>query len=240
MVGLILAALLCFGGVHLSLALAPVMLAWVVAATVVAHALVLTWQRLRPAKRVHAVLGIVVVACLAYILVALLFHISPDRVRAGFSETRQSHMLAQKFDERAFLVRPAWAMWKEHPWFGVGGWGFRYFLSMHTDPSRWDQLKDGYANVHNDPIQFLTEFGLVGAGLMGAIVAVLLTAAYRSGAWRRPVAFVPLLGALLVLAYSLMDLPFRCPAILYAWLAVLAATPGFVVSRHIPENMEHA
>ena len=85
-------------------------------------------------------------------------------------------------------------------------------------------------NVHNDPLQFLAEFGVVGGALLAAVVVILAVSVYRSGVWRRTFAPIPLMGLLTIFLYSLMDIPFRCPAILYAWLVVLAAMPAFMLS----------
>ena len=234
---LIAVALLNLAGASLALALVPMILVWLVAVVAAAYACRLAWQRLRPVGRLHMVVGAVAVLSLAYLLVAALYRIWPERVYDRLWELRASHLFAKKFDERAFLVTPAWAIWKDHPWFGVGGWGFRNFLGLYVDRSQWRLLAEpGQANVHNDPLQFLMEFGVVGAGLMAAVVVVLAAAVWRSRAWQKPLVRVPLLGALIVYVYSLMDLPFRCPAVVYAWLSVLAAMPGFMVCRRNKEE----
>jgi len=66
---------------------------------------------------------------------------------------------------RLMVVTAALEIWRDSPWFGVGGWGFRYLASSHL-PERAVEKTAGLANVHNDPVQFLLEFGLVGSGLM--------------------------------------------------------------------------
>ena len=144
---------------------------------------------------------------------------------------RHPDNLGRAITSRLFLLGPAVAVWREAPWFGVGGWGFRYLAGLHTDPAGWEILAvEGMGNVHNDPLQFLAEFGVVGGSLLAAVVIILVVSVYRSGVWRRTFARIPLLGLVTIFLYSLMDLPFRCPAVLYAWLVVIAAMPGFMLS----------
>ena len=76
--------------------------------------------------------------------------------------------------------------------------------------------------MHNDPLQFLAEFGVVGSLLLLAAVVALAWPVFRQRLVERPARLFALLGLALVLVHSLVDLPFRCPAILFAWTAVLA------------------
>ena len=70
-------------------------------------------------------------------------------------------------------------------------------------------------------MQFLCEFGAVGFGLMLAATLALAWPLLRQ--FRRQLApglALAGVGMLAVLGHSLIDLPFRSPGILYAWLAV--------------------
>jgi O-antigen ligase len=99
---------------------------------------------------------------------------------------------------------------------------------MHMDPAEWHRLDVGRANVHNDPMQFLAEFGAIGAALMAAVVGVLLAPWRRLVAVRNPVMIMSLLGIIVTSVHSLVDLPFRCPTVMYHWLVVLAVMPAVV------------
>jgi O-antigen ligase len=227
---LALASLLCLAGSSLSLALAPLILVWALAGLFTAYALVLAWQRLGGLQRLHLILGVALVVGVGYVLMAMIYHESAARIHSELWELREPHVLARKIGERVFLYRPALRIFLDHPWFGVGGWGFRYFLGIYVKASDWVRLDGGYANVHNDLLQFLAEFGLAGTGMIAVAFMALLVTLVRSRVWRNPLAVPPLLGAFVVSCYSMMDLPFRCPAILYAWTALLAGLPAVVVS----------
>ena len=104
--------------------------------------------------------------------------------------------------------------------------------------------------MHNDFLQFLAEHGLVGFGLLVAMVVMLLSpivrtwrklvtaAAFSKGAKRppRPIAIFALpastfciLAALAAtLLHSLADCPLRSPAVLALFFVALAAAEGFM------------
>ena len=77
------------------------------------------------------------------------------------------------------------------------------------------------ANVHNDPMQFLAEAGIVGFGVIIAILVVVIRPAVGGYFWRKPALLFSSFGLLCVAVQSLIDLPFRSPAVLYCWLAIL-------------------
>ncbi len=149
--------------------------------------------------------------------------------------------------DRAFLKDAAIDIWKDYPWTGVGSWGFRRYVGLYADKSEWKLLESkGKANVHNDPVQFLCEHGMIGAGIMLALTVSLfvsliirLTQMTREVepvagirlSWMKslsPVVVLSLAGLIAVLVHSTIDLPFRSAAIIYTWFFVLACLPGFV------------
>ena len=127
--------------------------------------------------------------------------------------------------------RFAWAaiaIWREQPWFGAGGWGYKYLVASHVPETQWPLLeKRGWANVHVDFLQFLAEFGVVGMGLLLAALGVMVRDLFAARRCRHN-AFCAMGGASLAVTvvFSLVDIPFRCPAILYTWVALLAAMPA--------------
>ena len=227
----LLAGVLCLLGATLSLSLAAIGMCWLLAGIVAVYAFGLAWKGLRPVGRVNAIATTLAILCLGGFLAVAVAQGSRDAVQEELIGLRHPDKLGGAITARLFLLGPAVAVWREAPWFGVGGWGFRYLAGLHTDPAGWEVLElEGMGNVHNDPLQFLAEFGVIGGSLLAAVVIILAVSVCRSGVWRRTFAPIPLLGLVTIFLYSLMDIPFRCPAVLYAWLVVIAAMPGFMLS----------
>jgi len=148
----------------------------------------------------------------------------------------------------------AWSIWKDYPWFGVGGWGYRHYVGLYLNDVQRAQIQAGAANVGCDPLQFLAEHGAVGAGLMLGALAVLLFPIGRRlwfahttpvGGWTgerwlllriSPLTVMLLAGIGVILASGLVDLPFRSPAVLVLWTIALACAPAFLPAR--PAVME--
>lgn len=114
---------------------------------------------------------------------------------------------------------------REYPVFGAGGWSYRWMFYFYTPEEQWREWSAvGMANVHCDPVQFLTEFGVFGASLLGAVCIVLGVRAVKDISDLELPAWL-LAGLLLIFLHSLIDLPFRCPAILLEWAVLFAAVP---------------
>jgi O-antigen ligase len=197
------------------------------------YGLVVAWPRLEPPTRLHVVIGCLGGVCLGLFIIDVLGQRALAR-----KVDRLVHLdVNRELAERGFQARAALRIWLEQPWFGVGGWGYRYLLESHIEPEyryHLDYGSIGKANVHNDPLQFLAEFGLVGAGLLAALVLTLLRPLCRRGLWHQPLVLFALIGLGLTFAHSLIDLPFRCPAIIWLWVTVLAALPFALTSRAEP------
>ncbi|MFM7817576.1 MAG: O-antigen ligase family protein [Verrucomicrobiota bacterium] len=65
---------------------------------------------------------------------------------------------------RGVLWGPAWAMWKDHVWMGVGPGQFDVRFPQYRGPR--NQTFPGW--VHNDYLNLLVDYGVVGAGLAAA------------------------------------------------------------------------
>lgn len=146
------------------------------------------------------------------------------------------------------MKRIATEIWYENMIFGCGGWGFRHFAPPRLPKKRLPIV--GGANVHNDYLQFLTEHGIVGFGLLVAAVVMLFWPVGR--AWgglvkrtrfmkkkdlpAKPVAifilpaptFCMLVAEICVLIHAFGDCPFRSPAIMTLFFVSLAAMQGFM------------
>jgi O-antigen ligase len=135
-------------------------------------------------------------------------------------------LVRREFTYRANLAAAAVKVWRLQPWFGTGGWGYRYLAgTVWPEEQRQRLEKAGLANVHNDPIQFVSEFGVVGTALMAVTAGALAVPLLRRRPWRSVHGWFLCAGPAAVCAHSLIDLPFRSPAVLYHWLAVVAIAP---------------
>ena len=63
------------------------------------------------------------------------------------------------FKERTYMWRSGIAMWREHPWFGVGPGGVKREYRHYALP---EAVRQRTGHVHNTPLQILVETGLVG------------------------------------------------------------------------------
>jgi hypothetical protein len=150
---------------------------------------------------------------------------------------------------RAPQVAFAWQLWREHPWFGVGCGGFRHYAALQVEGSVRATWHRGGEQVHHDGVQVLAEYGLVGGGLLLAAVVALMAPVIRrlriahvtfAGEWSgepwllfrvSPVTVLLLAGVALTCLTSLIDLPFRSPAILATWCVALACAPAFLPAK---------
>lgn len=185
-----------------------------------------SWHRLSPSQRFNIFLVLIAVVAVSFFLVSGLGHGLLD---AELQKIRD-RPAEKDFAARWFQARAAWEMFLDYPWFGVGGWGYRYFMAMYLPSDQWDLVGVGKANVHNDPIQFLAEFGIVGFACLTAAGLLMIMGAVRymkkadteiNEFIFRPTSLIILAGLFLLLLQSLLDLPFRSPAVLYTWIVVM-------------------
>lgn len=212
--------LLCFMGALLALSRYAIIMGTLVMVAQTVFLVLVIWSRLKAVQRVHLIA--VCVACLS-LAGLLVVGIGREGIRKEFKpEQDQKTFVTRETDFRWFQLQSAMRIWRDHPWVGVGGWGYRYLIGHYLPPEEWRRINEGKANVHNDPVQFLAEFGLVGAGCMAGVVVLLGWTAWRNRHVRNPLWVLPLVGCGLVAAQSLIDLPFRSPAVLLLWLILLA------------------
>ncbi len=150
-----------------------------------------------------------------------------------------------------YHTQVACRVWKDYPFFGCGGWGYRHLCIPKMTDDEYKQLqKVGGINVHNDLLQFMVEHGAVGLLLLVAIVVLLVKPIGR--VWKvlvesvrflkprdqppRPISvfalpapvFCILMAAVSTLVHSFADCPMRSPAVLSLFLVELAAIDGFL------------
>lgn len=229
---LVVSLFLCLTGANLSLSRAGVILAWSLAVFIAVYGLKQGWHRITKVARVNLVMATVAVFCVFYFAVA---GFGSKSIGNEFKPNKPiHHNLFPVLDDvnlalsnRPELDAAAIQVWLDHKWQGVGGWGYRYLLALYMPQDTWERLGKTYgnANVHCDPLQFLVEFGVIGSGLMSMTLLVLLVDLVRNTRHRHPVWIMSVIGLCLVVVFSLIDLPFRCPAILITWVVILASLP---------------
>jgi hypothetical protein len=108
-----------------------------------------------------------------------------------------------------------WRLWLMRPVFGNGVHGNILMAGLGTDWWFADALQVT-PNNHNDVLCWLVEYGAVGVGLLAGIVALVA---------RRKVEPMLVAGVLLACAHAMIDMPFRCPAVLAVVACMLIPRP---------------
>jgi len=216
--------ILLLAGANLSLSRAGIIFSWILVVFAVGYAIWVLWHDMRRSVRLNLIVASAAVLCIGYFVVA---GFGKDLFRESLEEIRIEETEGE-VSERFWQTDAAVRIWQDNKWFGVGGWGYRYFCLDYVDAEMRQRANGiGKANVHNDPLQFLAEFGLVGFLAMSGGLLCLFVPIWRKGIRfiGKPWVLYPLLGLTVVFMHSLVDLPFRSPAILYHWLVILVAIP---------------
>ena len=207
--------------VHFSLVAASTLFAWAVVAVAIVFAGVIIFKRFPRVMRLNLLVSVFIFASLVFCAMS---GSAREKVFKEIGDKASRECLINDFDIRWWQDVTAYDMWKDHPWFGVGGWGYRHFLGFYMPQKAWILVKEtGCANVHNDFMQFLVEFGALGFGLLLFAVVILFWPVFRYPLWGHPLILFPVLGVLMTCLHCLIDLPFRNTAILVVWTTMLTA-----------------
>jgi len=237
----LICGLLCFGGVLVSLSRSAILLS--LACIVVSILYLLLYRDAGgSAARFNRVMAALAILITAFLLLYPLFGTSvTDELSKRSPKTSDLNLSANWTYSAVDNIRPLYrqvavGIFKDYPWFGAGGWSVRHLGILYLPAQSHRLLQTpGAANTHNDLLQFLSEFGLVGVALLwisiGIMAAPLIR--YPLHTWRSPRVFFSLLGLLVILIHSAVDLPFRCPAVLFLWTLTLALA-GCTSSRTDP------
>ena len=231
-----------------TLSRAAIMLATVTAVVYFFHAFVSFISRMHRARRawaaVWSLLGLAVV-----LFFAITF--APEGIGDEVDTLDTEAVLDRVTGKGQYHVRVATEIWKDHPLFGVGGWGYIHFCIPKMTRSEYQNIQRvGGINVHNDYLQFLAEHGAVGFAALVAMVVLLLWPVLRTWALLvrgvrfmkkkdqppQPVqifalpapAFCILTTMVATLIHSFGDCPLRSPAVLTLFFVSIAAIPGFL------------
>lgn len=225
-----------FLAANLSTSRAGILGAWLVLLLTCVYVGGVAWRRLHPVQRV---LGGVVGGVLIAFLLSMFLLFSQDVHLRELRNATTNLNIYTEIESRFFQIEAAWAIFLDHPWFGVGGWGYRYFIAEYLPMEQWRLLGTGKANVHNDFMQFLCEFGLV--GITGLMVVFLPTLFRRTrdlfrpptddaSVWGDPLRIACFWGLVMLFLDSQFDIPLRSPAVLLHGILLL-----YLLSPH-PES----
>ena len=218
------------------------------------HTFMCLFSKMKKAQRVKATVFSAVVLTLIS-LSAVTF--MPSNLQKEVDTLDTTEVLDRVTGKGQYHVRVATEIWKGHPLFGVGGWGYKHFcLQYMTDKELRQVQKVGGANVHNDYLQFLAEHGIVGLGLLIAIVLMIVWPIGRI--WKdlinvyrftppkeqppQPIqifvvpapVFCIVMAAVATLIHAFGDCVLRSPAILSLFIVSLATIDGFLpkIKKH--------
>ena len=236
-----------------TLSRAAIMLSTALAVVFFIHAFVSFSHKLPRAVRMkRGTIALLTAAVVAFFAVISI----PDRMQREIDSTDARAVLDRVTSKREANVPIAIRVWRDHPVFGCGGWGYRHFYVSKLPERARERLAKhpvlpiGGANVHNDYIQALAEHGCVGLALLVFAAIFLLLPVVKS--WKylyqvvrfaktsklpaKPVivfvlpapAFAIIAGAIAVAVHAFGDCPLRTPANLTLLFVSLAAIPGFL------------
>ena len=204
------------------------------------------WRQVETGVRLKAVA--VVGVMLVFGACALFFLIPENLILREIHTVPWSQLGEGTFGLRWPQTVSAWNIWLDHPWFGVGGGGYRHFALLGLDDSRRALFFHGGEFVHDDLLQFLVEHGVIGFGMIVSSVVMLLfpvvqrlrfslvshVDGWTGEPWLvfrvSPLTIMLLAATTVTFLQSLIDLPFRSPAILVTWCIALACAPAFLPS----------
>ena len=135
---------------------------------------------------------------------------------------------------RYYLLEAGIAMWEDHPIVGVGVGGFRpYILSQYIDFIPRDRMAAPVTLPHTFLSQFAAELGLVGLGILAALLAVLgalVVGAVRraKSIWLRSAAVAVGLAIVIIFLSSQIAGGFLVEPYLWLAIGVLAAVHRLV------------
>ncbi|MBQ2625765.1 MAG: O-antigen ligase family protein [Kiritimatiellae bacterium] len=231
-----------------TLSRASVMLVTALAVLFFLHTFMCLFSKMKKAQRVKATVFSAVVLTLIS-LCAVTF--MPSDLQREVDTIETTGVLDRVTGKGQYHVRVATEIWKKHPIFGVGGWGYKHFcLQLMTDKELRNIQKVGGANVHNDYLQFLAEHGVVGLGLFLSVILMIvwpigkvwkqLINAYRFTPPKeqppQPIqifvvpapVFCIVMAAVATIIHAFGDCIFRSPAVLSLFFVSLAAMDGFL------------
>ena len=247
---LLIPVLLNLSAAIASLSRAAILLCAVVFLVLSLYMILGVWQKAASAGRAKLMAAVILTLVIGGLSLTVF---APAALKAEILSITPTAVADRVSGRIYYHARVAQEIFRAHPVFGVGGWGYpHYLMSFLTPEERKGMQIQGGANVHNDTLQFLAEQGAVGYGLMIACVLVLVvplvwqavkicrvlakqdavgTVQSAKPAWLYnlpPVLVAVFVGTTATVCHSLGDLPFRSPAILLVWVLSFVCASGFL------------
>lgn len=198
-------------------------------------------------KRSRFVFGIII--SLAVVSGAILFFIPASPIPSKVLQIADKAYWSDFIASRQIRTTAALKIWSEAPWTGVGPHGFSHHLGTVIEDADWKLVKDGKRFAWNDALQFLCEWGVIGAGILVAIVIILLIPFFvktRNLFTHRskddqtagdlfldldPYLVPSLVAVITLFAYGWCSSLFQSPVTFLSWFLVLALLPGLLTSQ---------
>jgi O-antigen ligase len=222
---LLVSILLLLYSIHLTHCRYAVLFSWVMAVFFIFYLLNFSLRK-KSNQWLKTGIIVIVVVCLLVIGSFTLYLTAKDDFLSKLSTmANPGKFIKEQFDLKSWQVVAAAKIWRDYPIFGIGGGSYGQYLLQYVRNHKERYIATHYwgmAYVHNDFMQFLCEFGIVGTGLLVAVFLLLVSRIVASGKWKQGFVFFGLLGVSGVLIHSLIDLPFRSPPIITAFVVVLA------------------
>jgi hypothetical protein len=185
----------------------------------------------------------------------VVFYPPASSVKSMVLKVAEDSYWSESTASRQLRATAALKIWEEAPWTGVGPHGFSQYLGSVIKDVEWKHVKADRRFVCNDALQFLCEWGVIGSGILLALVIIQLIplfirlrnlfaspAGSENSAWDDFLSLdgysVPSLVALVtVLVYGWFSSPFQYPVTFLSWFFVLALLPGLLPSRQPRRNV---
>ena len=155
--------------------------------------------------------------------------IDVDAIKKRFGDVEETILNADK-DSRVITTKVTWEMAQEKLWYGWGAGSWRYIFPMYQKSypeiyyQRYDQKRGWlgrrvYHYAHNDVVQFLCEYGIIGCSLLLLIFAYWIGCLLFRASEQPLGAFMLMVGMIMALCHAFVDFVFQNPA---NWLVLNA------------------
>jgi len=202
------------------------------------HALTIFWRRHDgplPRRVLPSMLATVVFALLLLIAYDLAKPQITQRLRQ--TQNQLSPTVSSPIDHRLTLYRDTWNMARDRFPFGWGMASYPHTFRIYNTQSygKIDRIPVMYHDAHNDWLQTLAEFGVVGSTLI-ALCALCPLLAFRKALRTNPISAYLFGGCAFLLLYAWVEFPFGNTAVRLCFWLCLFASIRYAHLTHIEHN----